>query len=116
MSVEEVATCGHSTALDLSQLPSKVAEVQSELQRLEQAVEQTRDQVKIVLATQTSACDSAQLLEQQRKQDVADIHTMQLQLADLQALKACQDQIAPLPKQQLAVKVCFVITECVWAV
>ena len=91
---------------DLIQLPAKVAEVQAELQRLEQVVQQAKEKVEAVHAEERSTSASSQLLEQQLQKDVSDIHSLQLQVDDLRALKAAQNQTSQRPSAQLALQVC----------
>ena len=79
-----------SAAINLSELPSKVAQVQAELHHLGQAVQQTRQTVRQAeLATQESR-DSQQIMQQQLQQDLAKVHMLQLQQADLLALKSAK--------------------------
>lgn len=77
--------------VDMSQLPVKVAEVQAELQRLDHSINIVQNQVSEIKAQERSAHESMQLLQQQLTRDSADLHDMQLQLADYKALKAVQD-------------------------
>ncbi|DBA99885.1 TPA: hypothetical protein ACH3X1_013771 [Trebouxia sp. C0004] len=79
-------------SLDLSELPERVAQVQSELQRLEEAVRQTKERVRQVETTKEAAFARQQVLQEQLEQDLKEVHTLQAQQEDLLALKAVQEQ------------------------
>lgn len=77
---------------DLDDLPGKVANVQTELQQLDEATQETRQKVRQAeLASQQSHV-AQQLLQQQLQQDLAIVHTLQMRQADLLALKRAQGQ------------------------
>ena len=78
--------------LNLDNLPSKVAEVQTELQQLEEATRQYTQKVRQAELANQQNHDSQQLLQQQLQQDLAMVHTLQMQQADLLALNRAQAQ------------------------
>ena len=78
--------------LNLDDLPGKVAQVQTELQQLDEATQQTRQKVRQAELASQQSHDSQQLLQQQLQQDLAIVHTLQMQQSDLLALKRAQGQ------------------------
>ncbi|KAL0037906.1 hypothetical protein WJX79_004606 [Trebouxia sp. C0005] len=87
---ELVSRSGDS--LNLSELPERVAQVQSELQSLEEAVRQTKERVRQVETTREAAFARQQVLQQKLEQDLREVHVLQAQQEDLMALKAAQEQ------------------------
>ena len=81
-----------SAVMTLSDLPSKVAQVQAELHHLNQAVQQTRQVVRQTELAAQESHDSQQILQQQLQQDLAIGHVLQLQQADLLTLKSAKGQ------------------------
>lgn len=78
--------------LDLDDLPGKVANVQTELQQLDEATQQTRQKVRQAELASHQSHVSQQLLQQQLQQDVAIVHTLQMRQADLLVLKTVHGQ------------------------
>lgn len=93
-------------SLDLSELPERVAQVQSELQSLEEAVRQTKERVRQVETTKEAAFARQQVLQEQLEQDLEEVHTLQAQQEDLMALKAAQEQKSPSPDTHTLLQVC----------
>lgn len=88
--------------LDLSELPGKVAQVQSELQRLDDAIQQAKLHARQAeLASQRTA-ESQELLQDQLRQDIKAVHTLQVQQEALLAVKCSRDcRLKPVDKQTL---------------
>lgn len=76
--------------LNLDDLPGKVAHVQLELQQLEEATQQTKQKVRQAELANQQSHVSQQRLQQQLQQDLANVYTLQMQQADLLALKRAQ--------------------------
>ncbi len=93
-------------SLDFSELPERVAQVQSELQRLEEAVWQTKEQTGQVETTKEAAFARQQVLQEQLEQDLEELHVLQAQQEDLMALKAAQEQKSPSPDMHTLLQVC----------
>jgi len=93
-------------SLDLSELPERVAQVQSELQSLEEAVRQTKEQVRQVETTKEAAFARQQVLQEQLEQDLKEVHVLQAQQEDLTALKAAQEQSSRSPDMHTLLQVC----------
>ncbi len=91
--------------LDLSELPTKVAQVQSELQRLDEAVQRAKQQVRQAELSRQTAYANQQVLQEQLQQDLERVHVLQLQQEDLLALKAAQGQSSKLPSSQALLQV-----------
>ena len=87
--LRESSKLGH---LDLDDLPAKVANVQTELQQLDEATQQVRQKVRQAEQASQQSHVSEQLLEQQIEQDLAIVQTLQMRQADLLALKTAQGQ------------------------
>ncbi len=103
-------------SLDLSELPERVAQVQSELQSLEEAVRQTKEQVRQVEMTKEAAFARQQVLQEQLEQDLEEVHVLQAQQEDLMALKAAQEQKSLSPDMHKLLQVCSQISEAPAAV
>lgn len=76
--------------LNLDDLPNIVAQVQAELHQLEEATQQTNQKVRQAELASKQSHDSQHLLQQQLQQDLAIVHTLQMQQADLLMLKKTQ--------------------------
>ena len=103
-------------SLDLSELPERVAQVQSELQSLEEAVRQTKERVRQVETTKEAAFARQQVLEEQLEQDLKAVHVLQAQQGDLMALKAAQEPKSRSPDMHTLLQVCSYISEAPAAV
>lgn len=79
--------------LKLDDLPGKVAQVQTELQQLQEATQQAKQKVRQAELANQQHHVSHQLLQQQLQQDLAIIHKLQMQQADLLALKRAKAQL-----------------------
>ena len=106
---ELVSRSGDS--LNLSELPERVAQVQSELQSLEEAVRQTKERVRQVETTREAAFARQQVLQQKLEQDLREVHVLQAQQEDLMALKAAQEQKSRSPDTHTLFQVCSRISD-----
>lgn len=93
-------------SLDLSELPERVAQVQSGLQSLEEAVRQTKELIRQVKTTKQAAFARQQVLQEQLEQDLSEVHNLQAQQEDLTALKAAQEQSRWSPDMHTLLQVC----------
>lgn len=94
------ATTDQTDLLDLSGLSGKVANVQAELQLLDEAVQQTKQQIRTAQLNETAASARHQGLKEQLQQDVEVVHALQAQQDDLLALRVAQQQGDRLPDRQ----------------
>lgn len=94
------------TSLNLDDLPSKVAQVQAELHQLEEAAQQTTQKVRQAELASQQSRDSQHLLQQQLQQDLVIVHTLQMQQADLLALKKMRAKHPKNSGKQAVLQVC----------
>ena len=78
---------------NLDDLPGKVAQVQQELQQLEEATQQGKQKVRHAELANQQHHVSQQLLQQQLQQNSAIVYKLQMQQADLLTLKRAKAQL-----------------------